>query len=315
MKLSIIINTAPGREENLRACLYQLTQQQQQDFEVLVYDDGSSGAEAIADAFKNRLELRYFWRPNDMCLSRSRNLGAAEAQTDFWVFLDSDLLLNPFALTAYMDGFKREPDALWGGYFGHARNFIAPSQLVKGRFVNYLDKRYPVYSRHNVQVLPDLLANPGKWFWGGSMGIPAAIYRALEGFNEQFIGWGNEDADFAFRALEAGYPIHFNLDVWAEHQAHGYQEHFHRQNSELNILNQSFLAERTHPVIDYQVKVIASESLARDLCVRILEGYAQQDPDVPAEHKLAFMHPQARLLIRQTRPHKVEMGYALPQSG
>ena len=222
-------------------------------------------------------------------------------------------MLNPFALSAYAQLFKENASALWGGYFGYVRDFAAPSTLVQGRSVNYLDKRFNVYSRHQIQAVPDIKVHPGNWFWGGSMGIPAAIYRDLKGFNEQFVGWGKEDADFAFRALEKGYPIHFSLDPWAEHQEHGYHESFHREYSKAEAHSQRFLAERVHPPINYKVKVVTSETTVQCLGQHILDTYTPRDPAISTETKMALKHPEARLLIRQAHINKVEMGVAVPR--
>ena len=92
--LSVIVSTAPGRENHLRRCLSQLEQQRFKDFEVVVVDDGSKNGESVVFDFNKKLKISYKWRPNDCCVSLSRNIGAQNSFSSKLVYIDADILLN-----------------------------------------------------------------------------------------------------------------------------------------------------------------------------------------------------------------------------
>ena len=86
--------------------------------------------EEVVQPFKDKLELKYFWRPNDLCPARSRNIGAKEAPTQYLVYLDGDMLLNPAGLAAYQKLFERFPEHIWAGYFGSIKDYSAASLFL-----------------------------------------------------------------------------------------------------------------------------------------------------------------------------------------
>lgn len=267
MNLSVIVCMAPGREQNLADCLAQLKQQTHPHFEVIVVDDGSLGGAAVAHRFTDELSLTYLWRPNDCCVSRSRNRGAQQARYARLVFLDADILLNPGALQAYADWDAGNNQLLYG-YSGSANTPIAMSGLRTQRQVYWHDLRFRFYlqaepgwdeSRQDMirqlsqsfmglnpeqlQVLaqiinqkpkilfrpqPKVLKSPHEYAWSGNFAVSKTIFEHIGGFDEGFIGWGGEDLEFANRAIQAGYHIHFSLDVWGEHQVHAQNDLFYQ---------------------------------------------------------------------------------------
>lgn len=221
MRLSVLILTSPGREDNLRACLQALKQQRHQDFELIVIDDGSPQGEAVLAAETSGWRpARYLWRPNDYCMSRSYNLGAEQVMTDHLVMLSADVLLNPLALTAYAASLMALPDTVIYGYFGSDKRDERPSCLIPGRRVNLRDERFAFGPDGGLRFQPQMRQYPQHFAWGGNWALPKALFDALGGMDEGYSGWGLEDVDFANRLLERRGRLAFSLDVWGEHQVH-----------------------------------------------------------------------------------------------
>jgi len=220
VQISIIITTAPGREENLFYCLEMLRRQTIQGFEVLVVDDGSTGAVDIVEKYKKKIQITHLWRANDRCVSRSRNIGAAAAQGAFLILIDSDILLSPDSIELYARYFKAYPDAVISGFCGNEILFQAPSQWFPERNVNYLDKRILKLRPQEFVLRFECSQTPHIFCWSGNMGLAASIYRGVGGFDERYRGWGSEDLQFAFDFSQKSSPIIFALDLWAEHQVH-----------------------------------------------------------------------------------------------
>lgn len=87
---SIIIPTY-NRANELSNCLYHLTIQTYQNFEVIVCDDGSTdNTKEIASLFYDKLDLKYIWEENWGGPARPRNNGLKIAKGDWICFLDSD---------------------------------------------------------------------------------------------------------------------------------------------------------------------------------------------------------------------------------
>jgi len=97
--VSVIIPTY-NRKHLLRETLNSIAQQTQpnDNFEVIVVDDGSTDGTAAIVAETFPFVLRYFWQSNQGDAA-ARNLGAQQSQADILVFLDDDILLEAGYLT------------------------------------------------------------------------------------------------------------------------------------------------------------------------------------------------------------------------
>ncbi len=307
--ISVIITTAPGREENLNACLQSIAAQTLAPVEVIVTDDGYTG-EAVAKAWQKELPLQYLGRDNDRCVARSRNRAAALATQPFFVVLDGDILLNPEGLKAYQRHFEAHPEALWSGYFGNNMEHTSPSYWNPNREVNYIDKRFEACFRGQFYPFVQMLIEPAFMYWGGNMGIPQKQYHQLQGFNIAYTGWGEEDVDFGLRAIQAGLQLHFSVDAWAEHQMHPRNNAFF-QKSPAELQRKKQLLSQKHPEISYQVEVACQSESADFLQTRLTNYYTQHDPRVTPQLKAKLQHPSANLVARIHPDHRLELGCAL----
>lgn len=280
LHFSVIVTTSPGREENLRGCLLQLARQSHLPTEVLVIDDGSKDAQAICQSATRPFPVHYHGRPNDCCVSRSRNLGAARAQAEFWVFLDSDMLLNPHGLEAYAEYLQAFPEHILYGYFGYQPEYLAPSFLLPEREVMWCDRRFEEYSPEGLVPASNMIRFPHEWAWSGNFALSKAAYLEIGGFNEAYRGWGGEDLDFAWRLLQTGREIHFFLDAWAEHQVHSRTEGFHQTQGK-QVYKHRYEAAR------YTPRVLYSELGWQRLRAIIFGHYLKTGRGLPA-------HPQSQ---------------------
>src|SRR5688572_31982665 len=82
-----------NRPHELREILESLTTQSYKNFEVIVVEDGSTvRAEEVADAYRDKLKISYFFKPNSGP-GPSRNFGFAHARGSYFVVFDSDCIL------------------------------------------------------------------------------------------------------------------------------------------------------------------------------------------------------------------------------
>ncbi|PIQ24447.1 hypothetical protein COW36_24665 [bacterium (Candidatus Blackallbacteria) CG17_big_fil_post_rev_8_21_14_2_50_48_46] len=220
MSLSVIVLTSPGREDNLRACLSALSQQNRLAEKIHIVDDGSQRGAAIVKAFQTELPLSYDWRPHDYCMSRSYNRAVKALSSERLVFLSGDILLNPQALSFYHEYYQAlPPSAIWG-YFGSHKPESVTSQLIPGRQVNIRDIRLWFTPEEKLTCPPEMFQHPQIYAWGGNWALSRSLFTAAGGFDERFSGWGYEDVAFANRLIAQGVPQAFAIDVWGEHQVH-----------------------------------------------------------------------------------------------
>jgi glycosyltransferase involved in cell wall biosynthesis len=219
-RLSVVIIVGPGHEDNLSHCLAMLTRQSYPPHEVIVISDGAHRSEFVYQHYRHLLPLIYEHRPNDTRLASSRNRGATLATGDYLVFLDCDMLLNPEGLAAYTEQLHNHPEAVILGYCGYLSAFVAPSALIPERQVNFVDFRFLRYTPTGLLPSP-YLARYLYWYtMSGNFAISKHQFWELNGFNEEFQGWGGEDMELGERLRQHNIPLLLSVDAWGEHQVH-----------------------------------------------------------------------------------------------
>ena len=216
--ISVVVTTY-NRSEALVPVLAALATQDDARFEVLVADDGSSQFHQDATQAAARrlgLALTHVWHPDvGFTASRVRNLGVAAAKGSYIVMLDGDCVPET-------DFVRRHRQLMEPGYFVNGSRVMLSQrftqQIIQGAtavhgqgLLFWLGQRLRGNANKLGAVLrfPDYPGRRGSRFvWKGirscNMGVWRKDYEAVDVFDESFVGWGHEDADFVLRLHNAG---------------------------------------------------------------------------------------------------------------
>lgn len=134
-KLSIIIPIY-NVEKYLRECLMSLTGQTNQDFEVILVNDGSTdGSSEIVSQYKQEHENVKVIEQENKGLSEARNAGLKVATGEYLLFLDSDDWLDEKTVEVLVKiVYERELDLL---LFGGRKRTISEKKIVNEEHFGY----------------------------------------------------------------------------------------------------------------------------------------------------------------------------------
>ena len=216
--VSVVITTY-NRSDALLAVLQGLAHQTDRNFEVIVADDGSREEQQrmiLESGVAKSLNLTHVWHPDiGFTASRVRNRGVAAASGAYIVFLDGDCVPE-------LDFIARHKALAQRGFFVNGsrvllsqvltQRVLAGTEQIYGRgSVYWLKQRLLGHASKFTQLLrlPDWPGrNKVKFSWKGirscNMGVWRSDIERVDGFDESFVGWGHEDADFVLRLHHSG---------------------------------------------------------------------------------------------------------------
>ena len=217
MKYSIIVPVY-NRPDEVDELLGSLVQQTEQDFEVIIVEDGSATpCEEVCRRYEGQLDIHYFMKPNSGP-GQSRNYGVERAKGEYVIILDSDVVLPPGYISSLSLELKRQPADAFGGpdsahpSFTDTQKAISYSMTsffttggIRGSKKKKLDKFYP------------------RSF---NMGVRRDVYQKLGGFSKMRFG---EDIDFSIRIFKAGCSCRLFPDSWVWHKRRTDFRKFFRQ--------------------------------------------------------------------------------------
>jgi GT2 family glycosyltransferase len=218
-KLVSVVITTYNRSDALLAVLHGLSRQGDSDFEVVVADDGSAEKHremVIESDVARALRVTYVWHPDiGFTASRVRNRGVAASHGQYIIFLDGDCVPE-------RDFIARHKAIAQKGFFVNGSRILLSPELtervlsskeqVDGRSRPYWFRQRLLGHANKLTGLirlSDLSFRIKKTFsWKGirscNMGVWKEDFVRVDGFDESFVGWGHEDADFVLRLHHAG---------------------------------------------------------------------------------------------------------------
>jgi glycosyltransferase involved in cell wall biosynthesis len=231
MRYSFIVPVF-NRPDEVGELLESLCSQTVKDFEVIIVEDGSQKTcKDVCDKYAGILDLHYYYKENSGP-GQSRNYGAERAKGEWFIVLDSDVVLPTDYLTHVDDSLRPELSA-WGGPDAAHDSFTDTQKAIS----------YSMTSFFTTGGIRGGKKKLDKFFPRSfNMGIRRDVYLQLGGFSKMRFG---EDIDFSYRIVEAGYQTALLPDAWVWHKRRTDFRKFFRQvyNSGIARINLS----KRHP--------------------------------------------------------------------
>jgi glycosyltransferase involved in cell wall biosynthesis len=230
-KYSIIIPIY-NRPDEMTELLDSLTRQTVKDFEVLIVEDHSPNkCDRVAESFKDRLDVRYFFIPGTD-RSYRRNYGMAQAKGDYFILFDSDCVIPSGYLAAVEAGLQTDPADCFGGPDNADESF---SDMQKA--VNYSMTSFFTTGGIRGGAKQMEKYNPRSF----NMGISRKALEATQGFRSMI----GEDIDFSLRVREAGLETKLYREAYVYHKR---RVDLHRFYLQVNTFGKSrIVLTKAHP--------------------------------------------------------------------
>ena len=216
-QISVIVSTYQ-RPEHLRRSLLSLALQRGVDepFEVVVCEDGSTESTAeVVERFAKTADfpIRLVTQEHrGFQAARCRNNGALASRAPYLIFFDGDCIFPSNHLQQHLrarrPGWVRTGDSY--RLEAEMSRRIDDAAIASEAFVRYVSKRErrrlrrrwikeECYSIMRHRTKPKVMA--------GNLAVWRCDFERVNGFDEQFVGWGCEDDDLGQRLRQAGVRI------------------------------------------------------------------------------------------------------------
>jgi glycosyltransferase involved in cell wall biosynthesis len=206
------------RLTHLKCCLDALRLSQGDFDEVIIADDGSSeptvvALKALIPSYPFRIV--HAWQPkNGFRLAATRNNGIRHASGEYLVFLDCDFAVLPGTIRVHRERARR--GRFVAGLCKYLPEEPTRSLMEQGVTAERLESLYrdlpehPISREHwksfRYSVLTRFrLVSARKQRCSSHFSIHRADMEAINGYDENFVGWGGEDEDLSLRMVKAGF--------------------------------------------------------------------------------------------------------------
>jgi len=218
IKISIIITTY-NRSPALELVLRALSCQDDNAFEVVIADDGSTEAtRELLNQLNHELSfpIQHVWQQDEgFRAAMIRNKAVIKSSGDYLLFLDGDCV--PPVNFVRRHRCLAEKEWLVGGnrvLLNQALTTQVTKRLQPIQFFSWFDwLRARLKGRIN-RLLPlcylplGVLRKLNGWQWKGAktcnLGVWKTDFLSVNGFDESYQGWGHEDSDLVIRLIRAG---------------------------------------------------------------------------------------------------------------
>jgi len=196
-----------NRPQELQELLNSLLRQDyEDDFEVVVVEDGSTltSMDVVAE-FSERLQIAYFEKPNTGP-GDSRNYGMQRAKGDYFIILDSDCILPPHYLSEVAYGLAEKFVHCFGGPDAAHESFTALQKAIDFSMTSFMTTGGIRGGKKSVGKFQPRSFN---------MGLSKEVFELTGGFGNIHPG---EDPDLTFRIWKAGFESQLFSEAFVYHK-------------------------------------------------------------------------------------------------
>ncbi|PQJ78073.1 glycosyltransferase [Polaribacter porphyrae] len=219
MKLNFsIIIPVYNRPKEINELLESLTKQDfNNDFEVVIVEDGSTEtSEKVIENYQSQLNINYFFKENSGA-GASRNFGMQKASGNYFIILDSDVIVPPQYLTTVKNTLESNYTDAFGGPDAAHHSFTALQKAINYSMTSFLTTGGIRGKKKGV----------GKFqLRSFNLGISKKAFEITQGFSKMKTG---EDIDLTFRLWENGFETQLITEAFVYHKRRSTIKQFFKQ--------------------------------------------------------------------------------------
>ncbi|MCH5222466.1 MAG: glycosyltransferase [Muribaculaceae bacterium] len=200
-----IIVPVYNRPDEVDELLESLEHQTDQDFEIILVEDGSTvDCKKACESRIDSLRLKYYYKSNEG-RSIARNYGIERADGDFLIFVDSDCILPPDYISSLKKSLQENPTDCFGGPDSAHESFSDVQKAINFSMTSFLTTGGIRGGKKSLEKFTPRTFN---------MGFSREVYEKVGGFREMF----SEDIDMSTRIKLGGYKICLYPEVKVFHK-------------------------------------------------------------------------------------------------
>lgn len=205
-----LVVTTYNRPDALELVLESVLRQKRLPNEVIVADDGSTTTtKDLIDSYKDKypIPLKHIWHEDKgFRLASIRNKALAVVSNDYVMMVDGDMVLSP----SFIESHVRKAKKGWYSQGSRVRlTEVKTKRVINKKTIGFSFLSSGIINRLNAINSPILSAlfSMEKKTDIGTKGCNMAFWmddiKSVNGFNEDFKGWGREDSEFVVRMLNS----------------------------------------------------------------------------------------------------------------
>ncbi|WP_299008295.1 glycosyltransferase [uncultured Tenacibaculum sp.] len=217
LQFSIIVPVY-NRPQEIDELLESLTKQElKDDFEVLIIEDGSEdSSEEVINKYISQLNLNYFFKENSGA-GASRNYGMERASGNYFIILDSDVIVPPQYLSQVKKTLEENYTDAFGGPDAAHPNFTALQKAINYSMTSVLTTGGIRGKKKSVGKFQPRSFN---------LGLSKVAFEKTNGFSKMKAG---EDIDLTFRLWENGFETQLIAKAFVYHKRRSTIKQFFKQ--------------------------------------------------------------------------------------
>lgn len=206
-----------NRPQEVDELLTSLTLQSDQDFEVLIIEDGSTvPCDEIVLTYHDRLQIQYFYKTNSG-QGFSRNFGFEKAKGEFLVVFDSDCIIPPHYFYEVKNALKQQNLDAYGGPDRAHASFTDTQKAINYSMTSVFTTGGIRGSKKHVGQF-----HPRSF----NMGISREVFEKTGGY---ILPKKGEDIEFSIRIIRSGFKVGLIPEAYVYHKRRTDFHQFYQQ--------------------------------------------------------------------------------------
>lgn len=174
--------------------------------EIMIVEDGSKlTSKTVVESYQNQLQITYFNKPNTGP-GDSRNFGMKRAKADYFIILDSDVLLPENYILNIKTNLSRDFVDCFGGFDNAHQSFSTVQKAINYAMTSFWTTGGVRGSKNYTKDFQPRSFN---------MGLSREAFEKSGGFARIHPG---EDPDLSLRLLKMGFQTSFFTDCYVYHK-------------------------------------------------------------------------------------------------